>query len=66
MPYKISTPKAKEQKSYEIRKKIKKLMKKEKINPKYVSPNFVAEFSYNKGFKNLKSEDIVNISDTYK
>lgn len=46
-------------------KKIIGLMKKEKIKSKDASPNFVADFAYNNGFKNLKSAEIVYISDNY-
>lgn len=31
-----------------------------------VSPNFVAEYAYNKGFTNLTSKEINDISDMYK
>jgi hypothetical protein len=44
---------------------IKNLMEKEGIKSEEASPNVVADFAYDKGFKDLKSEDIVNISDTY-
>ena len=40
------------------------LMYDEGVEYEYASPNFVADFAYNRGFE-LSSQDVVYISDTY-
>lgn len=45
--------------------KIKKLLKKDKIDSDDVSPNFVNDFAHKHGIKNLTSEQVVEISNTY-
>lgn len=40
------------------------LMYQEKVDPEYASPNFVAEFAYNRGI-HLTSDEVVYISDNY-
>jgi hypothetical protein len=46
-------------------KKVKRLLKKEKIDSGDVSPNFVNDFAHKHGIINLTSEQVVKISDTY-
>ena len=45
--------------------KVKKLLLKEKIDSDDVSPNFVNDFAHKHGIKNLTSEQVVEISNTY-
>jgi hypothetical protein len=44
--------------------KVLKMLKKENIDSEYCSPNFVADFSYNRGI-NLLSDEVVAISNQY-
>ena len=44
--------------------KILAMLKKDKIDPEYASPNFIANYSYNRHFR-LTGNDIIYISNTY-
>ena len=45
--------------------KVIRLLRQNKVKAKYCSPNYVADFAFNRGIK-LSSEEIVYISDTYR
>ena len=51
-------------KNCHVIKKVMKLLKDAKIDESLVSPNFVADFAYNRGIS-LSSYDVVYISNSY-